>query len=259
MTRSNAGELVRTWRLHRRRSQMDLALDVGVSTRHLSFVETGRSRPSPELLLALADGLDVPLRERNTMLLAAGYAPRYRETPLDDPAVEPVLLAVRRLLDAHDPFPGVAVDRMWNIVQTNASAGALTAGVPAHVLAPQPNIYRLALHPEGLAPRTVNFAEWANSLIAQLRRDAAVTADPELARLLAEVSAYPDVAEALAERIEPQAHDVLVPLVLDMGGMHLSFFTVIATLGTPRDVTLDELTVELFYPADPATAAALRP
>lgn len=258
MARSNVGELVRTWRVQRRRSQMDLALHVGVSTRHLSFVETGRSRPSPELLLALADGLDVPLRERNTLLLAAGYAPRYGERALDDPVVEPVLSAVRRLLDAHDPYPGVAVDRMWNVVERNQAAGALTAAVAPHVLEPRPNIYRIALHPDGLARFTFNFADWALSLVAQLRRDVTVTTDPTLAALLDEVTAYPDVAAALAAAPDPSPDDVLVPLVLDTGTARLSLFTFVATLGTPRDVTLDELAVELFYPADAATASALR-
>lgn len=259
MSRSAAGELVRTWRMHRRRSQMDLALDVGVSPRHLSFVETGRSRPSPELLLALADGLDVPLRERNALLLAAGYAPRYPQTDLDDPAMEPALAAVRRLLDAHDPFPGVAVDRWWNVVLTNSAAGALTEGVPEHVLAPGPNIYRLALHPDGLARRTANFVEWAASLVAQLRRSVAVTGDAALAALLAEVTSYPDVAAALARHPQLEPDELLVPLVLDVGnGNRLALFTIVATLGSPRDVTLDELAVELFYPADESTAAALR-
>lgn len=258
MTTATAGELVRTWRVHRRRSQMDLALDVGVSPRHLSFVETGRSRPSPELLLALAAGLDVPLRERNTMLLAAGYAPRYPQNELAAAAVAPVLRAVRRLLDAHDPFPGVAVDRAWNVVATNPSAATLTTGIPDHVLSPHPNIYRLALHPDGLAGRTVNFAEWAVSLVAQLRRDLTITADPTLRALYDEVTSYPDVAAALASGRTTPSDDVLVPIVIGTEAGQLSFFTVMATLGTPRDVTLDELAVELFYPADTFTEAALR-
>lgn len=259
--RSNVGELVRTWRVHRRRSQLDLALDVGVSPRHLSFVETGRSRPSPELLLALAEGLDVPLRERNRLLLAAGYAPRYTETALDDPAMEPVLGAVRRLLDAHAPFPAVAVDRAWNVVLGNTAAGALTEGIRPDLLAPQPNIYRLSLHPDGLAQRTVNFAEWAAGLVRQLRRSALFTGDPGLIALLDEVTAYPNVAGVLgqrsdADRAVPEHAGLLVPLVLRAGDAELSFFTIIATLGTPRDITLEELSVELFYPADAETAAA---
>src|SRR5436309_6248083 len=160
---------MREWRTRRRRSQLDLSLDVGVSTRHLSFVETGRSRPSPELVLALADHLDVPLRERNTMLLAAGYAPRYSQTSLDDSAMARVRASLQRMLDAHDPYPGVVIDRQWNVVLANRAAGALTVGLPAELAGPPLNVYRVCLHPDGLAARTLNFAEWANYLLRQLR------------------------------------------------------------------------------------------
>jgi transcriptional regulator with XRE-family HTH domain len=248
MARTPVGELLRTWRTYRHRSQLDLALDVGVSPRHLSFVETGRSRPSAELLLALADGLDVPLRERNTLLLAAGYAPRYSETALDDPAIAPAVDAVRRLLDAHDPLPGIAVDRMWDIVLANTAAQSMLAGIPERVASPVPNLYRIALHPDGLAAVTVNFEQWGPSLVHQLRRSVARTNDPALESLLDEVRSYPNVAAVLGER-PPDATELLVPLVLDVGGTRLAYFTVIATFGTPRDVTLDELAVELFYPA----------
>lgn len=266
MVRTSVGDLLKQWRTRRRRSQLDLSIDVGVSTRHLSFVETGRSRPSPELVLAIAHHLEVPLRERNTLLLAAGYAPRFSEAALDAPAMARVRAALQRMLDAHDPYPGVAVDRRWNIVLTNAAAGALTEGIPADVIGRVPNVYRLCLHPDGLARRTLNFPEWAAHLLDQLRRSVASTADPELASLLDEVLRYPDVA-ALDEH-DRRPDDVGAPLderptllmpfrcATPLG--ELSMFTTITTFGTPVDITLDELAVELFYPADDASERLLR-
>lgn len=242
-------------------SQLDLSLTVGVSARHLSFIETGRSRPSPEMVLALAEGLDVPLRERNTLLLAAGFAPRYQSRSLEDAALSPARAAVQRLLDAHDPYPGVVIDRCWNIVGTNAAASALTAGLPAELLGPPANIYRLSLHPDGLAGRTLNFREWAAYLLHQLRRTIALTADPGLQALYDEVRGYPGVASATAARSAPpdSAGALLIPFVLDAGGgQPLSMFTTLTTFGTPLDVTLAELAVELFYPADAATASLLQ-
>lgn len=259
MRELTVGALLRDWRQRRRLSQLDLALSVGVSARHLSFVETGRSRPSAELVLALADGLDVPLRECNTLLLAAGYAPRYPARPLDDAALDPALEAVRRLLAAHNPYPGVVVDRAWNIVLANDAAAALTAGLPAELLGPPANVYRLSLHPDGLAARTLNFPEWAGHLLHQLHRSVVLTADPLLVALEAEVRAYPGVADAVTARSSPlERAPLLVPVQLDAGGGHrLSMFTTLTTFGTPRDVTLDELAVELFYPADDESARLL--
>ncbi|MEO5902128.1 MAG: helix-turn-helix transcriptional regulator [Ilumatobacteraceae bacterium] len=261
-SRPLVGELLRDWRNRRRRSQLDLAVDVGMSTRHLSFVETGRSRPSPELLLTIAEHLDVPLRERNDLLLAAGYAPRFSERALDDPALRTVRASLQRMLDAHDPYPGVVIDRVWNIVAANAAAGALVAGLPAAVLGPPLNVYRVCLHPEGLAARTVNFDDWARYLLGQLRRSITVTADAGLRELYDEVSAYPNVA-AVATRQPHQLGDdppLLVPvtLLVDELGTELSLFTTLTTFGTPRDITLDELAVELFFPADDAADALLR-
>jgi transcriptional regulator with XRE-family HTH domain len=254
------GELVRDWRQRRRQSQMHLALEVGVSPRHLSFVETGRSKPSPELVESIAEELEIPLRERNTLLMAAGYAPRYRERALDDPAMRFAVESVQRMLDAHDPYPGVLIDRQWNIVRANAAASALTVGVPAEVLGPPINVYRVCLHPDGLAARTVNFAEWAGYLVGQLERSLAFTGDPALRALHDEVRAYPNVADALGDAEARGAGEVplLVPLRLRAGAGELSLFTTLTTFGTPRDVTLDELAVELFYPADEWTEQALR-
>jgi transcriptional regulator with XRE-family HTH domain len=238
---------------------MDLALEVGVSPRHLSFVETGRSRPSPELVLAIADRLEVPLRESNTLLLAAGYAPRYSERSLDDVALRSIRASLQRMLDAHDPYPGVVIDRQWNVVLANRAAGALTVGLPAELAGPPLNVYRACLHPDGLAARTLNFTEWANYLLRQLRRTISLTTDPELERILAEVAAYPNVAR-LPVPPDPGWDDpqLLVPLRLDLGGTELSLFTTLTTFGTPRDVTLDELAVELFFPADEPSEHLLR-
>lgn len=243
---------------------MDLAHQVGVSPRHLSFVETGRSRPSPELVLDLARHLEVPLRERNALLLAAGHAPRFSHRALDDPAMDGVRRAVQRMLDAHDPYPGVALDRQWNVVMANAAASALTAGLPDALRGPPLNIYRACLHPDGLARMTVNFREWAGYLLEQLRRSIALSGDPGLRALAEEVRSYPDVA-AIADRsggVEQEEPVLLVPLRLRSGGVDLSLFTTLTTFGAPRDATLDDLAVELFFPADRATdevLSAVRP
>lgn len=260
MPKDAVGTLVREWRGLRHRSQLDLALEVGVSARHLSFVETGRAKPSPELVIALAEGLDVPLRERNTMLLAAGYAPRYGETSLSDPSMAMMHAAIQRLLDAHDPYPGLVIDRHWNVVLTNRAAAMLVTGLPPELLGPPINVYRVCLHPDGLAAYTRNFPAWASYLLHQLRRSVVLTNDPTLVDLQDEVGSYPNVIE-LTRGLRGAAWDeppLLIPVVLDIAGAVLSFFTTLTTFGTPRDITLDELAVELFFPADPETEASLR-
>jgi transcriptional regulator with XRE-family HTH domain len=255
-----AGPLLRAWRDRRRRSQLDLALDVGVSTRHLSFVETGRAKPSPELVLAIAEHLNVPLRERNTLLMAAGFAPRFHETPLDAPDMERMTTSLQRMLDAHNPYPGVVLDRQWNVVLTNMAAAVLASGLPPELSGPPLNIFRVSLHPKGLASRTLNFDEWGAYLITQLRRQVSLTGDQSLAALLDEVSAYPNVAELTARKgwLAWPETSLLIPFRLDFDGIELSMFTTLTTFGTPRDITLDELAVELFFPADDATEAILR-
>jgi transcriptional regulator with XRE-family HTH domain len=260
VSHATVGVLLRDWRTRRRVSQLDLSLSVGVSARHLSFIETGRSRPSPEMVLALAEGLDIPLRERNTLLLAAGFAPRYQSRPLEDGALSPARNAVQRLLDAHDPYPGIVIDRCWNIVGANAAASALTSNLPDDLLGPPANVYRLSLHPDGLAARTLNFPEWAGYLLQQLRRTIALTGDPALEAIDEEVRGYPGVAAAAAPRTTPSDNaSLLIPFVLDAGaGRRLSMFTTLTTFGTPLDVTLSELAVELFYPADVESAGLLR-
>ncbi|MFT4196254.1 helix-turn-helix domain-containing protein [Ottowia sp.] len=253
--------MLRAWRERRHLSQMALALDVGVSPRHLSFVETGRARPSPELLLSMSEHLAVPLRERNDLLLAAGYAPRYAETPLDAPGLQAVRAALERLLAAHDPYPGVALDRHWNVVLANAAATRMLGLLPPQLAAAPVNMLRASLHPEGFAALTLNFAEWARHLLHELERARAASGDPALAALAHEVAGYPNVA-ALRAAAPPRPgypESLLIPCVLTDGqGGRLSMFTTQATFGSPRDVTLAELTVELFYPADAATEAALR-
>lgn len=254
------GEILRSWRSRRRRSQLDLALDVGVSTRHLSCIETGRARPSPAMLDALAGALEVPLRERNHLLVAAGYAPRYAERRLDDAGMHQVRNALERLLRAHEPNPGLVVDRQWNVVLANRTALALAALLPAALMQPTFNVFRTSLHPQGLAALTENFAEWAGVLLQTLRRAIAASGDAGLLQLEREVLAYPNVA-ALAPAHPPDpVPDVplLVPCMLRLPQGRLSMFTTLTTFGTPRDITLEELSIELFYPSDDASDALLR-
>jgi transcriptional regulator with XRE-family HTH domain len=253
----SVGELLRSWRERRRLSQMDLALDAEISTRHLSFVETGRSAPSRDMVLRLADQLDVPLRERNQLLLAGGYAPVYSQATLDAPEMAEVRAAVRQVLTGHEPYPAAAVDRHWNLVEANSGIALLTADVDAELLEPPPNAMRLALHPGGLAPRIANLGEWRVHLLSRLRRQVALTADPILADLLDEVRDYPSDADEPDVEI-PAAGEVFVPLRLRHGDAELAFFSTVTTFGTPLDVTVAELAIESFFPADEATAAALR-
>ena len=252
------GDLLRGWRQRRRLSQLDLSVEAEVSARHLSFVETGRSRPSRELVLHLAEHLDVPLRERNSLLLAAGYSPAYRERSLDEAGMDPVREALDRILGGHDPFPAVIVDRRWDLVSANASAlRTFTAGVAPHLLEPPINVYRLGLHPDGLAPRVRNMGEYSQHLVTQLRRDADLSGDAGLAALLEEVRGYPGVVDGAAEVPDP-ARLLFLPIELEQpDGTVLSLFSTISTFGTALDVTLAELSIEQFFPADDATRRAL--
>ncbi|MEP1124287.1 MAG: helix-turn-helix transcriptional regulator [Ilumatobacter sp.] len=261
MTKTDVGTLVRHWRHQRSRSQLDVAYDVGVSPKHLSFVETGRSRPSPELIDAIGVHLDIPLRERNTMLLAAGFAPRYRHTSLDDPSMSGVAESLQRLLDTHDPYPGLVLDRHWNVVLANRGARALAALLPEHLAGPPMNVFRASLHPDGLAAHTLDFDRWATHLLTQLHRLVAVTGDPGLVEIEGEVIRYPNIVELLARTdwsAATGAPELLIPYRLDLDGIELSMFTTLTTFGTPRDITLDELAVELFFPNDAVTADHFR-
>jgi transcriptional regulator with XRE-family HTH domain len=251
---AGVGDLLRGWRQRRRLSQLDLSVEAEVSARHLSFVETGRSKPSRELVLHLAEHLDVPLRERNSLLLAAGYSPAYRERSLDDEAMDPVRDALDVILAGHEPYPAVIVDRRWDLVTANGPALALfTAGVDESLLAPPINAYRLGLHPDGLARRVRNLEEYAAHLLTQLQRDAAMSGDPDLAALYDEVRAYPGMPETTGVVADP-AQLLCLPMRLDApDGTELALFSTIATFGTAQDVTVAELSIESFFPADTAT------
>ena len=253
-TETRVGTMLRDWRQRRRLSQLELALDAGVSTRHLSFVETGRSRPSAEMVLQLATRLDVPLRERNQLLLAAGYAPRYEARSLDtDPSLARIRDAVGHVLAGHEPYPAFAIDGGWNLVMSNSALGPLLEGVAAPLLTPPVNVARVALHPEGMAPRIVNLGEWRGHLIERIGRELSVTGDPRLEVLLDELREYPGPD---AEPPRP-GHAVMVELRLRHPDGELRFFSTMTTFGTAADVTVAELSVEAFFPADAATAALL--
>jgi len=255
------GDHLREWRQRRRLSQLDLACEADISTRHLSFLETGRSRPSRDMVLHLAERLDVPLRERNTLLVAAGFAPAYPLRALDDPALALARRAVERVIEAHAPNPALAVDRHWHLVAANAAVAPLLAGVAPALLQPPVNVLRLGLHPDGLAPRIANYAEWRRLLLERLQRQVESTGDAVLADLLAELTAYPAppaTVVALAAPEEEGHPDVVVPFRLATESGILSFLSTTTVFGTPVDVTLSELAVESFFPADAFTADALR-
>jgi len=256
-TAPHVGELLRRWREQRRLSQLELALQAEVSTRHLSFVETGRAAPSRDMVLHLADQLDVPLRERNQLLLAAGYAPVYSHVALDSPPLAEVRGAVRAIIEAHAPNPAVVVDRYWNMVDANSGISIFTDGItPAMLMAPV-NIMRLSLHPDGAASRIVNLGQWRAHLLGRLRREIARTADAELEQLYEEVRRYP-CKDAAVEADVPGPGDVVVPLRYRAMDQELAFFSTVVAFGTPLDITVDELAIELFFPVDSATARLLR-
>jgi len=248
------GTLMRQWRRRRHLSQLDLALAAGVSSRHVSFVETGRSTPSRAMVMRLAGALDVPLREQNRMLLAAGLAPLHGERGWDDPDMAAVRDGMDTVLKAYEPYPCLAVNRDWDVVAVNGGAAVLLEGVAADLL-DHPNALRISLHPEGLAPRIRNLGQWRHHVVGRLRREVAVSGSRILAELLAEVEAYPGGFDA--------AHDlgaVAVPLQLDgPDGTVLSFLATVTTFGTALDLTAAELSIEAFLPADEHTAKTLRP
>ncbi|MFC9653321.1 helix-turn-helix domain-containing protein [Streptomyces sp. NPDC056937] len=261
------GPLLRDWRKRRRVSQLELAIRAGSSARHISFIETGRARPSEEMVLRLADRLDVPVRERNTLLLAAGYAPRFTETALDDPAMDAVREGLDRLLRGYEPYPAVVVDGTYTVVAANQGVAMLLEGVPEKLLAPPLNSMRLTLHPEGLAPRIRNLREWRGHLLDQMERQLALHRSPALRAVYDEVAAYPPPesgawadespdgdARALRSVAGPS---FALPMIIEHDGQVLSFLSSISTFNTPMDVTVAELAIETFVPADPATVAYL--
>jgi len=252
------GEHLRGWRLRRRMSQLDLAGEADISTRHLSFVENGRSAPSREMVLRLAQRLDVPLRERNALLVAAGYAPMYRERPLDDPALSAAREAVQLILRSHEPNPALAVDRHWNLLAANAMVPQLLAGVDPQLLQGQPNVLRLSLHPRGLAPQIVNLGQWRHHLFERLRQQVQATGDATLVSLLDELQGYPVPPDADATRLGGELLGVAMPFRFRTPAGVLNFISTTTVFGTPVDITLQELALETFFPADAATAQALR-
>jgi transcriptional regulator with XRE-family HTH domain len=286
MTATQVGPLLRDWRERRRLSQLELAVEAGVSARHVSFVENGRARPSPEMVLHLAERLDVPLRERNQLLLSAGYAPVYGQRTLDDAGMEPVRDAIELVLAGHEPYPALVVDQHWTMVAANRGVSTITEGVAPELLEPPVNVLRVALHPDGLATRIVNLTEWRTHLLERLDRQIAATNDPVLVKLRDELTGFPappsdgedhdrearragigataahgngnDAGNPPATTGAQLASDIVVCLRLRVGDAELAFFSTIATFGTAVDVTISELAIESFFPADPSTAEHLR-
>jgi transcriptional regulator with XRE-family HTH domain len=259
MTQATAsvGELVRSWREQRHLSQLDLASEAEISQKHLSFIESGRSAPSREMVLRLSEHLDIPLRERNTLLMAAGFAPVFRDRPLNDPALKRARTAIDLVLKAHEPYPALTVDRHWTMVAANASVAPLLAGVDPQLLQGPVNVMRVSLHPRGLAPLIVNLAEWRAHLMDRLRRQFRITRDPVIDALLKELSGYQSGGGRQVDAKQGQHEEVAVPLRLRTLGGELSFLSTVTVFGTPVEITLSELSLEAFYPADEATANAM--
>ena len=249
------GTLLREWRQRRRLSQLDLASEAEISTRHLSFLETGRALPSRDMVLHLSERLEIPLRERNLLLVAAGYAPVFQERSLTDPELQAARAAMELVLEAHAPNPAIAIDRHWTLVAANRSVAPLLAGVDAELLKPPVNVLRLSLHPKGLAPRVVNLAEWRAHLLERLRRQVDVSADAVLVELLKELRGYPAPSQPPHK---PNGAAVVVPFRLRQGDRVLSFLSTTTVFGTPVEITLSELVLESFFPADAETAEAVK-
>jgi transcriptional regulator with XRE-family HTH domain len=257
VTAQGVGPLLRAWRERRRISQLELALRADSSARHISFVETGRSRPSEEMVLRLAERLDVPMRERNALLLAAGYAPHYPETPLDDPALDALRAGMERLIKGYEPYPALVVDATYGVLAANRGIAMLMDGLPDHLLAPRPNAVRLTLHPEGLAPRIRNLREWRGHLLEQMQRQIALHRSQALRELYEEVCAYPVPDTGAGEEPDEPVPYFALPLRIEHEGRTLSFISSISTFNTPMDVTVAELAIETLLPADPATVKYL--
>ncbi len=259
MNRRTFGAQLRDWRQRRHLSQLDLAGAVDISTRHLSFVETGRSQPSRAMVLRLAERLNVPLRERNALLTAAGFAPMYGSRPWSDPALDAARAAVDLILSGHEPYPALLVDRHWTLIAANRAVGALLAGTDPSLMTPPVNVLRVALHPAGFAPRIENLAQWRAHALGRLARDFELTADPVLGELLNELRAHASgAADATADSAELQFPGIVVPIKLRTEAGVLSMFSTTTVFGTATEVTLSELVLEAFYPADEATAEILR-
>lgn len=250
------GDVLRTWRQRRHYSQLGLATDAGVSARHLSFVETGRAKPSRDMLLRLADQLDLPLRERNGLLLAGGFAPLYSQSALGDPSMRHVREAVDLILKGHEPFPALAVDRGWNLLAMNRATGLLLTGVAASLLEPPVNVLRVCFHPEGMAPNVRNPEVLFPMMLGRLQHEIDVTADEGLIALRDELQAYPVMRGLMARRADRQ--DLVVPFVVETEAGVMRFMGTTTVFGTASDVTVAELTIESFFPADEATGTIVR-
>lgn len=247
------GAQLKAWRARRRLSQLDLALDAQISSRHLSFVETGRSLPSRTILMRLADSLAVPPRERNRLLIAAGFAPLYPEKDIDSVAMETARAVISHVLRSYRPFPALAIDRHWNVIEANETVMALIEGVAPHLLEPPLNAVRISLHPEGVASRIVNLSEWRAALFQRLRDQIAVSADPVLTDFLAELQSYPG-----GESTAVPSYPLAIPMIIDTKVGRMSLLTMSSVFGSPVDVTLSELAIESLLPADTATLEALQ-
>jgi len=252
------GEHLRAWRQRRRLSQLDLAAEADISTRHLSYVETGRANPSREMVLRLTARLEVPLRERNAFLVAAGYAPMYRETRLDEPAMAAAKQAVEMILSSHEPFPAMAIDRHWNLVAANRMLRHLLTDVDASLLQSPVNVLRLSLHPRGLAPKIVNLAQWRAHLFERLSHQIAASAEPALIALLAELRNLPLPVADAEEHLQGEHMGVAMPMKFRTSAGVLSFISTTTIFGSPLDVTLQEIALETFFPLDEFTRQALR-
>lgn len=245
------GTLLRRWRVRRRMTQADLSLAAESSTRHLSCLETGKARPSREMIVRLTDYLDIPLRDRNVLLLAAGFAPAFQERTVND--LEAAKAAMDRVLQAHKPYPGFAVDRHWNVVFSNGALPQLYEGCSEELLRPPVNAMRLILHPAGMAPRILNFAAWRTYSVSVLRQQAEVRADRVLQDLLAEVAAYPVPPTSDAQESFETSERLATPLRVATRLGTVSFLNTVTVFGTPNDVTLAELALEMLFPADDQT------
>lgn len=257
MGQQPVGNLLRDWRRRRRLSQLDLALEADISTRHLSFLETGRSQPSREMVLHLSEQLEIPLRERNALLIAAGYAPVFSQKPLEDPSLQSARKVVELILAGHEPYPALAVDRHWNLLAANRAVTTLMAGIEPSLLTPPVNVLRLSLHPKGLAPRIANLAEWRSHLLARLQKQIDATADTVLAELYNELNSYPTPEHQDKVSTDTDYAGVAIPFQLSTEYGVLSFLSTTTIFGTPVDITLSELALETFFPADAATQQAL--
>jgi transcriptional regulator with XRE-family HTH domain len=254
MSPAPVGEQIRAWRQRRRLSQLALASEAEISARHLSFLETGRATPSREMLMHLAEQLEIPARERNQLLIAAGFAPIFSERPLSDPSLAPARAAIDLVLQGHRPYPAFALDRHWNIVASNGALPQMFDGVDADLLQTPINALRVTLHPQGLARNIINLAEWRAHLLHRLHQQIEVSADPVLVELLAELRGYPVTGSVYGR----SGDSIVVPLQVRIGGRELALFSTTLIFGTPLDVTLAELAIESFFPADAATAEAVR-